>query len=208
MLIALLLFNQTLKSQVTIGSQYAPNGNSLLDLRQNSDSSSTKGLLLPRVSLANTTSKIPLSAHEKGMLVYNTNDNPAGINGADGVTPGVYYNDGSQWVKVNEPQWFYMPSFDLPITLPPGTETTVDLYAEYFRQFTKGVNNTQFVSSNTAETQMGILYTADELEYYVTAYTGGAIQIISISPTGVMDYKVLSNDVPAGSYINVIFKVK
>jgi hypothetical protein len=57
----------------------------------------SKGLLLPRVNLSLTTSPSPLSANVKGMVVYNKNI--AG-NGATGVTEGIYYNDGTLWIKL------------------------------------------------------------------------------------------------------------
>lgn len=51
----------------------------------------TQGLLVPRISLASTTSFSPLTAHVAGMVVYNT----ATIGD---VVPGFYYNDGTKWV--------------------------------------------------------------------------------------------------------------
>ncbi len=56
-------------------------------------SATNKGLLLPRIALVATANAAPLSAHKQGMLVYNT------ATAAD-VTPGYYYNDGAQWVRV------------------------------------------------------------------------------------------------------------
>jgi len=202
MLITTLFITMPLKAQVTIGSLNLPNENALLDLRQNADSSSTKGLLFPRVALSGTTLPDPMTAHVLGMTVYNTAT-------AGDVTPGLYYNDGTKWAKVGEggSKWFYMPSFNFLITSAVGTDTTFDFYGEYVKQFTKS-GNTQFVSSNTGATQVEQLYTADQLEYYVTSYADSVIQINSISAAGVMDYKVLSTDVPEGSFINVIFKVK
>jgi hypothetical protein len=53
----------------------------------------TKGLLLPRVALVSTDNAYPLTKHIVAMQVFNTN--------TDGdVTPGVYYNDGTKWVRV------------------------------------------------------------------------------------------------------------
>jgi trimeric autotransporter adhesin len=63
------------------------NANALLELE-----TTNKGLLLPRVSLTSTSSAAPLSAHVRGMEVFNT----VTIND---VTPGIYYNDGTAWVK-------------------------------------------------------------------------------------------------------------
>lgn len=64
------------------------NDNSLLELEHTS-----KGLLLPRLSLTATTNASPLSANIAGMVIYNT----VTIND---VTPGYYYNDGSKWVRL------------------------------------------------------------------------------------------------------------
>jgi hypothetical protein len=65
------------------------NPNAMLEIE-----ATNKGLLLPRVALVSTTSFLPLTAFVKGMLVYDTvtvND----------ITPGMYYSDGTQWIKVN-----------------------------------------------------------------------------------------------------------
>lgn len=58
--------------------------------------STNKGLMLPRVALTATTAILPVlgtHAQAAGMVVYNT------ANAGD-VTPGVYANDGTKWVKV------------------------------------------------------------------------------------------------------------
>lgn len=57
--------------------------------------STNKGLLLPRVALTNTTAILPVlgtHAQATGMAVYNTAT-------AGDVTPGIYSNDGTKWVK-------------------------------------------------------------------------------------------------------------
>jgi|GEM_PF-6674722 len=64
---------------------------SLLELE-----STTKGLMLPKIALTATTAILPLSgthAQATGITVYNTNT-------AGDVTPGVYANDGTKWVKL------------------------------------------------------------------------------------------------------------
>jgi len=76
-------------AQVKIGDNVTSlNSSSLLELE-----STTKGVLFPRVALTNTTSYTPLSAHVAGMTIYNT------AAGGD-VTPGMYTNDGTKWVKL------------------------------------------------------------------------------------------------------------
>ena len=68
----------------------AINSNSVLELE-----SSNKGLLLPRLALTSITAVAPLSAHVQGMTVYNTAT-------AVDVTPGIYTNNGTTWVRVTD----------------------------------------------------------------------------------------------------------
>ena len=91
--VTLILTTSAMRSQVTIGSLTPPSDGSLLDLKETAGGTSTKGLLLPRVSLQSTTSPSPLVSHEKGMLVYNTDS-------VNDVMPGIYYNDGNGWKSV------------------------------------------------------------------------------------------------------------
>ncbi len=51
-----------------------------------------KGLLIPRVSLTQTTSASPISSPATSLMVYNT----ASVND---VTPGYYFWDGNKWVR-------------------------------------------------------------------------------------------------------------
>jgi len=81
-----------LKAQVSIGT-VAPNSNAMLEI-----SSTEKGVLLPRVQLQSIVSPLPMSSHVKGMIVYNTAQNAVGINR---VYPGLYYNDGQNWIRFN-----------------------------------------------------------------------------------------------------------
>ena len=82
--------NVTVSAQVGIGTTN-PNVNSKLDVT--STVLEPGGLLLPRVLLTGTANTAPLAAHVAGMTVYNTAT-------AGNVTPGYYYNDGTQWVRI------------------------------------------------------------------------------------------------------------
>jgi hypothetical protein len=79
-------------SQIGIG-QITPNTQSILDIE-----SPSQGLLLSEVSLTSVTIPSPLTSHQEGMMVYNT-----ATSGTfpDNVYPGLYYNDGSQWIRVD-----------------------------------------------------------------------------------------------------------
>jgi len=74
----------------TVNQNY--NTDALIDMQ-----STSKGLLLPRVELTSTTAAAPLAAHTAGMVVYNT---VSAGSGGTAVSPGYYYNDGTQWVKI------------------------------------------------------------------------------------------------------------
>ncbi|MET7257500.1 tail fiber domain-containing protein [Dyadobacter fermentans] len=74
-------------AQVKVGDNPTTiNANSMLEVE-----STSKGLLLPRLPLTQTTNPAPLNAHVAGMTVYNTAT-------ANDVVPGFYYNDGTKWV--------------------------------------------------------------------------------------------------------------
>lgn len=90
-------------AQVTIGSNYKPNSNALLDLRENADSSSTKGVLFPRVALTSTVSPSPMSSFTKGLIVYNTAI--AGVS-PNNVITGFYYSDGTKWFPISGGNWY------------------------------------------------------------------------------------------------------
>jgi hypothetical protein len=85
----IIFFSLSVTAQVGIGNTN-PNANSLLEVGNGNDS---QGILLPRVALTNTTSPSPLTTDVAGMIVYNKNT-------AGDVTPGFYYNDGTDWVRL------------------------------------------------------------------------------------------------------------
>jgi len=100
LLVSLLLVIQStanLQAQVRVGGNIVPNQNAILDLNANDTAIGSRGLLLPRVALISTTNPIPLTEHIAGMLVFNTAT-------SDDVSPGVYYNDGTKWIRGIEPQ--------------------------------------------------------------------------------------------------------
>ena len=68
-------------AQVGIGT-ITPDGNAQLDI-----SSSTKGLLIPRVT---ESARVGMGAATNGMLVYQTD-----------VSPGFYFRQGGAWIKLS-----------------------------------------------------------------------------------------------------------
>lgn len=91
LLAALLAFSAKSLCQTGIGTN-TPNASAVLEVN-----AADKGLLLPRIALAETTSAAPMTAHVAGMVVYNTATSEAG---PTAVSPGLYYNDGSSWIRM------------------------------------------------------------------------------------------------------------
>ena len=89
-----LVFPYFLFSQVGFGTTTL-NDNSAIEIGTDT---STKGLLLTRISLLDCATASPLSAHEQGMIVYNLATSGSG---ALSVTPGFYYNNGIQWIRLD-----------------------------------------------------------------------------------------------------------
>lgn len=86
------LFSQT--KNVGIGTEN-PNSSALLDLdvSNNTEFPTKKGLLIPRVALTGTNDNTTITSPEASLLIYNTAT-------ASDVTPGFYYWSGTAWVKL------------------------------------------------------------------------------------------------------------
>lgn len=213
----------TASAQVTIGSDNAPSKAALLELKDKDANkpalvtddtnvtSSSGGLLLPRVKLENKNTLQPFigvsdtewvnRAENKipethaGLMVYNLNTT------ADGLSPGIYVWDGAQWTKAGagassaEPKFFYMPSFNLPISTA-GPDNVYGIYEEYETQFTKAGLH---------------VYEPDEIEFKVTYYDSSIIDNIDFPDNAgnmYMTYDVLSTTAPADAFLNIIIVVK
>lgn len=89
----LLFVGSPLMAQVKIGDNpNSINPNSILELE-----STTKGLLTPRIQLQGTNVVAPMTAPvPTGMRVFNT----ATTSGDFAVSPGEYYYDGANWVRL------------------------------------------------------------------------------------------------------------
>ena len=85
----------SVKAQVRIGGNGAPSAAAVLDLNAtDATTAGTKGLALPRVSLASTTDLLGNATILTGMLVYNTNAT---------LGSGIYFWNGSRWVLTSLP---------------------------------------------------------------------------------------------------------
>lgn len=220
-------------AQVTIGSEAMPNRAALLDIKDrpnpgaNNETSTTGGLLLPRVLLLDQNTLEPFISRtdtdwvnaattkikEKhiGLQVYNVSE-------TNGLTKGMFVWNGTQWEKqdytpLNINYFFYLPSFNIKIQ---GTVNhVVDLYAEYERQFSRQLN-TNFVSNSNYTLDVlpmagtDRLYQRHELDYVITDFDETIISpnTISISNDGVLNFDVVSTNTSKKSYFNIMFIIK
>lgn len=191
-----------LQAQVTIGSGEPPHDDALLDLKENSNGTATKGLLFPRVSLEAANLAKPMKDHVAGMTVYNKATSPKGTSSENYVSPGFYYNTGKRWERLNigATNWFYMPSVAID-TETGSNKPPVNLYNLYKSQFASPIK-----ASDGAPAFIPYIPEADDLYYYVTD-ADSAITIKSISNDGEMLYDVIGATTEC-SYINIIFVLK
>ena len=93
LLFLIVLGTVSVKAQVRIGGNTAPNSAAVLDLNATDAATGTKGLALPRVSLASNTAQITTGvANLTGMMVYNTNAT---------LGVGIYFWNGSNWIIIS-----------------------------------------------------------------------------------------------------------
>jgi hypothetical protein len=131
----------------------SPDASSVLDI-----SSSSKGLLPPRVALTSKSgTSSPVASPQTGLIVYNTAS--AGT-GGDAVTPGYYYFNGTIWTRMDPEGW----STGVPITF--GATTTAPtkgtISIDYVRYRNIGGKEYE-VEYNFLQTTAGTMGTGDYL---------------------------------------------
>ncbi len=193
-LLVLLLFGASSYGQnVGIGTA-TPNASAILEL-----SSTNRGFLMTRVSLAGTNDATTIPTPATGLLVYNTNTSAPG---ATAVTPGFYYWDGTQWVRLLNTQsddWTIFGNAGTnPTTNFIGTTDAQDLAvrtnnAEVMRVMAAGnvgigttapITNVRLQVSGNATYSTGVLGLADTIGVLGVAVTEGAsVYGLSLAPT-------------------------
>jgi len=143
----------------TVNQNY--NTDALIDMQ-----STSKGLLLPRVELTGTTAAAPLANHTAGMVVYNT---VSAGSGGTAVSPGYYYNDGTQWVKI-------------------GSAAAISAWGQYGNTGTTATANwigtndvADFVTKTNGAERLRITSGGKLLVGTATSLTGGANAIMQIN---------------------------
>lgn len=206
LLLLLVLIPFCTYAQVTIGTGEVADKSALLELRENADGTSSKGLLFPRVKLTSLTLSAPLATHVNGMTVYN-------IDGTN-IPQGLYYNDGTRWIRM-VPQnsvFFYAPSIVLPTSVDdPSYNKDTQIFTVYMYNIYKSQFGMSDAASSTKSPLAGSLpvLKSDELDYFVTYYDNKVFTNLAISNTGILTYKIVAGSaVTANTFINIIFKVR
>jgi hypothetical protein len=195
----------TASAQVTIGSDATPDHRAILDLK-----GSNKAFLPPRVALDSIKGATPVGNtagdHTAGLVVYNTTTNQS-----KGLIPGLYYNDGSRWVRLNAPQWFYMPSIPLPVTVKAGSYT-INLWEEYKKQFDHTMTGNHIIASSGApDNPQPAVYQVGELYYYVTGYDDKAFKNVALTGANghILSYEINGTSIVSDStFMNIVLVVK
>jgi hypothetical protein len=123
LMLFLMIFGMAnVKAQVRIGGNGVPHGAAVLDLNADDTNNGTKTLALPRVRLVSTADKMGNATLLSGMLVYNT--------AGETLSEGVYYWDGSQWIKPNSTAYTESASITLSGTEIRRAALTGDVSAD------------------------------------------------------------------------------
>ncbi len=178
-----------LLAQVGINTN-TPDASSVLDIN-----SSTKGILLPRLTTGNVAD---INTPATGLTLFNTTEKCIQQNIGTPAFPQweCIISEAEPTVKV-----FYPPALALDVS-ETGTDKTLDLHSVYQTEFT-----TPAVSSTGSSGSIPT-YAKTALEYYVTAYDTAVLTIKSIDGSGVMTYDVIGTPTSDCSMINVVFVVK
>jgi len=218
-LVALLMGLSGLKAQTNIGSPNAPDASAQLQI-----SSTTLGVMMPKVSLtATTTFTLAGNTQTEGMVVYNTNAGITGTAAYPAYGTGLYTWDGTGWkgtpATAAMPKFFYMPSIIVPTSAAQltaygavanesfvdATRTgTLNLYLRYSNQF----GGATLIKSSASAPALPVL-PVSALNYYVTWFDPQVFNTVSLDVNGLMTYTVKANaDVTVGSFMNIVFAVK
>lgn len=201
LLIVVLCISNSSNAQVTIGSATPPSQGALLDLKMKGDGTSTKGLLLPRLSLVDIETMEPIFAttntdltnlkkQHVGLIVYHV--------GGNNIDPGVYTWNGEQWLSSSGvdsspfSKWFYMPSF--PIDVSQDVEISIDLYQEYSNQF--------------GSIQDFPLIERGKLKFAIIGYDENSFLSAMVDDvTSSLKYRANPNQIGPRSFLNIICQI-
>ena len=165
----------------TVVQSNLPNKDAILELESNN-----KGLLFSKVMLKDSKNPAPLSAHAAGMMVYNTQKI------AD-VVPGIYYNDGTQWILARQGQ-------ASGITYNPVTYTIT--YTDPATNLPVNIDLKDVVKKNETVTSL----VKQENGTYLYISESGKTTTINVPADVVNNFQSIVNDNSVRTILESIFK--
>ncbi|MBP2834040.1 hypothetical protein J8281_17725 [Aquimarina sp. U1-2] len=111
---------------------------------------------------------------------------------------------------------FYPPSIEIDASVNSTADETIDLYAQYANQYdltqTSTTINGTTVNYQTAKSPDAPndipIYGPNDLYYYVTFADTSVFNIISLSNSGILTYRIVGQPTNDNTIINVVFVVK
>lgn len=172
---------------------FTPDPSSSLEVK-----SEDSGVLIPRVSkLTNSNATSSIKNPANGLLVYNKDKQC--------LSQNIGTPEAPDWICIsgNVVKFFYMPSIALDITISKGK---YDLFNLYKKQFSNPV-----VKSDNAPSEIPFFGTADDLYYYVTAYSTVVFENVKVSAQGILTYNVKEEaqaNSDSSDFMNIVLVVK
>ena len=157
---------------------------------------------LAYVAITSSTDPGPYPSHIPGTIIYNTNTNTAA-----GIYPGLYFNTGSGWVRLDggsREKWFYMPSIVLDVSPTGATPRIVNLYEEFIKQLS---SNLTTKNPGAPAKVLATVPPATGLNYYITAYDNSVFTGVSVTDNGILSYYCNSGASDA-TFMNIVFVEK
>jgi len=120
-LIVVLMIVSSVKGQVKIGENSAPDPSAILELK-----STTRGFLPPRVVLISTAATTPVTSPATGLIVYNISTYGTSPNN---VVPGYYIWNGTVWAPyfATLPITYTAPNTFSTIVVTQGGDTNITI---------------------------------------------------------------------------------
>jgi len=146
---------------------------------------------------------------ETGIIVESSGTRHITVKLPEGLDIGdLLVWDSTEWQpKTPDPVWFYMPSIVIDVS-QDRTDTIINLYDEYLRQFHVDAPGSRIVGSGPSINTIVRVYERDQLHFYVIGYDNTVFTIHEITEEGEMRFDINAANVSEETFMNIIFVVR
>jgi len=146
---------------------------------------------------------------ETGIIVEGSGTRHITVKLPEGLNRGdLLVWDSTEWQpKTPAPVWFYMPSIVIDVS-QNRTDTIINLYDEYLRQFLVSAPQSRIVGSGPPLNTAVRVYERDQLHFYVIGYDNTVFTIHEITEEGEMRFDINAANVSEETFMNIIFVVR